>query len=249
VGRMEDKVVLVTGAGRGIGAACARLLASEGAQVVLSDVREEQLTELANELRGDGASAQTVVLDVSKESDWTEAVRTVESAFGALDVLLNNAGVCYIEGVDATTAEIWDHTVAVNQKGVWLGMRAVTPAMRRRGGGSIVNVSSIFGLVGGGLATAYQGTKGAVRLLTKSAAVELAPDKIRVNSVHPGFIDTELAAGLADDELRAGLEAMTPLGRYGQPQEIAAGVLYLASDESSFVTGSELVIDGGYTAR
>lgn len=249
VGRMDGKVALVTGAARGIGAASAKALAAEGADVMLSDVSEAELGEFAEALRSEGSSARAVRLDVSVKDDWNVAVQATECAFGRLDVLLNNAGICYIDGVEATTDEMWHRTIAVCQTGVWLGMRTVAPAMRRAGGGSIVNVSSILGLVGSGVAAAYQGAKGAVRLLTKSAAIELAPDKIRVNSVHPGFIDTDLAASMADAEMRAGLEAMTPLGRYGLPDEVASGVLYLASDDSSYVTGSELVIDGGYTAR
>ncbi len=248
MGRMDDKVAIVTGAARGIGAASARLLASEGARVVLCDIREEQLATVGDEIVAASASALVLPLDVADAAGWSEAVREVESRFGHIDVLINNAGVCPLDGVEATTEEIWDHTVSVNQKGVWLGMRAVTPIMRHAGGGSIVNLSSILGLVGIGLAAAYQGTKGAVRLLTKTAAIELAPDHIRVNSIHPGFIETDLSAS-DDADLRAGLEALTPLGRYGQPEEIAAGVLYLASNESSYVTGCELVIDGGYTAR
>ncbi len=186
--------------------------------------------------------------DVTDEAAWATAVSTAEKEFGRLEVLINNAGMLDMSGVEATSLEVWNRIVAVNQTGVFLGMKAAAPAMRRAGGGSIINTSSIFGLIGSGGAAAYHSTKGAVRLLTKTAAVELASIPIRVNSVHPGVIDTAMVSDHVPGAVAEQLLAMTPMGRMGKPEEIAAGVLFLASDDASFITGSELVIDGGYTA-
>jgi len=251
VGRLEGKVALITGAARGQGAAEARLFGREGARLVLGDILDESLEELADELATAGHAVVAPHLDVRSEGEWKGAVAAAEERFGRLDILVNNAAIADTTGLERTTRELWDRIVSVNQTGTWLGMKAALPALRRAGGGSIVNVSSIFGLVGSGGSAAYHATKGAVRLLSKTAALELASDKIRVNSVHPGCIDTpmfheSMPPGASADEIAA---AGTPLGRLGTPEEIAHGVLYLASEESSFVTGTELVIDGGYTAR
>lgn len=247
--RLEGKVALITGAARGQGAAEARLFAAEGASVVITDVRDEALVSLEKELLDSGASVSAMRLDVADEADWDRAVKQAAEVFGELNVLVNNAGIMSMAGVEQTSLELWNRIVSVNQTGVWLGMKNAVPAMREAGGGSIVNVSSIYGLIGSGAAAAYQATKGAVRLLTKTAAVQYASEGIRVNSIHPGVIDT----GMVDEEVPAeflpALTAATPLGRMGRPEEIAYGALFLASDESSFMTGSELVIDGGYTAQ
>ena len=247
--RLVGKVALISGAARGMGAAEARLFVAEGARVVLGDILDEQGRTVADELNQGAGCPRAVYrhLDVTTADPWQAAVSTAERAFGGLDVLVNNAGVLDMAGVEETTEEAWDRVVAVNQKGVWLGMKAAVPAMRRRGGGSIVNISSILGLVGSGAATAYQGSKGAVRLLTKTAAVQYAPEQIRVNSVHPGLIATPILEPLAPEvveQFRSG----HPVQRAGTPEEVAYGVLFLASDEASFVTGAELAIDGGYTA-
>lgn len=248
-GRLEGKVVLITGAARGQGAAEVRLFAREGARVVAADIREQEISELASELSGNGGEVVPYKLDVSSEDDWAGAVAEAESRFSRLDVLVNNAGILSMAGVEDTTRELWDKIISVNQTGVWLGMKAAVPAMRKADGGSIINISSIYGLIGSGAATAYQGTKGAVRILTKTAAVQYAPEGIRVNSIHPGVIDTPMVDEEVPEEFRPQLVQATPLGRMGTPEDVALGALFLASDDSSFVTGSELVIDGGYTTQ
>lgn len=247
--RLEGKVALVTGAARGQGAAEARLFAAEGASVVITDVRNDALVYLEKELLNSGATVSATRLDVADEEDWDRAVQHTTQVFGALNVLVNNAGILDMAGVEQTSLEVWNRIVAVNQTGVWLGMKYAIPSMRTSGGGSIVNVSSIYGLIGSGAAAAYQATKGAVRLLTKTAAVQYASEGIRVNSIHPGVIDTGMVDEGVPAEFLPALTAATPLGRMGRPEEIAYGALFLASDESSFMTGSELVLDGGYTAQ
>lgn len=251
--RLLGKVVLISGAAQGMGAAEARLCAAHGASVVLGDVQQQRVEELAEELSAAGFSATAVSLDVTSEQSWQQAVARAEEAHGRLDGLVNNAGVADPAGIEETTRAVWDQTIAVNQTGVWLGMRAAAPAMRRAGSGSIVNISSIYGIVGSPGSAAYHGTKGAVRVLTKSAALEYAGAGIRVNSVHPGYIDTAMLRRPFENRPEADLEevvaAVTPLGRMGTAEEIAWAVLFLLSDEASFVTGSELVVDGGYTAR
>jgi cyclopentanol dehydrogenase len=246
--RLTGKVALISGAARGMGECEARVCAQEGAKVVLGDVLEEQGRQVALEINRAGGAATFVRLDVTQERDWERAVAAAETAHGRLDVLVNNAGIVRMAPLDETSVEAWNEVISVNQTGVFLGIKHAVPAMRRAGGGSIVNISSIAGLIGLPNIPAYQASKGAVRLLTKHAAVQYAPDKIRVNSVHPGRILTPMTGPLAP-ERREMVLSQTPLGREGRPEEVAYGVLYLASDESSFVTGAELVIDGGYTAR
>ena len=244
VDRLRGKVALITGAARGQGEAEARLFAREGARLALADVLEESLQAVAADLRGQGCEVLAARLDVSSEREWAAFIAETERSFGRLDVLVNNAAILGNAGVLDTSLEEWNRVVAVNQTGVWLGMKHGIPLMIRSGGGSIVNISSIYGLIGSGIAAAYTGTKGAVRLLTKTAAVEYARDGIRVNSIHPGVINTAMSGEESVEEIRD-----TPMKRIGQPEEVAYGVLFLASDEASFVTGTELVIDGGYTAR
>ncbi len=247
-GRLSGKVALISGAARGMGESEACLFAREGAQVVLGDILEDQGRSAVENITQQGGSATFVPLDVTHEQDWQRAVETAEQTYGRLDILVNNAGIVRMAPLDETSLEAWNEVIGVNQTGVFLGMKHAVPAMRRAGGGSIVNISSIAGLIGLPNIPAYQASKGAVRLLTKNAAVQYAPDKIRVNSVHPGRIETPMTAPLAP-ERREMLLRLTPLGRDGTAAEVAYGVLYLASDESSYVTGAELVIDGGYTAR
>ncbi len=247
-GRLSGKVALISGAARGMGESEARLFAREGAQVVLGDILEDQGRAAVESIAQQGGTATFVPLDVTRERDWQRAVETVEQAYGRLDILVNNAGIVRMAPLDETSLEAWNEVIDVNQTGVFLGLKHAVPAMRRAGGGSIVNISSIAGLIGLPNIPAYQASKGAVRILTKNAAVQYATDKIRVNSVHPGRIETPMTAPLAP-ERREMLLRLTPLGRDGTAEEVAYGVLYLASDESSYVTGAELVIDGGYTAR
>ena len=244
-GRVAGKVALVTGSAGGIGAATARLLCAQGARVLLTDIEPATVRSVAEQLRDEGYAALAVGLDVSDESDWRAAVSAAESEFGTVTVLVNNAGLCRPGGVTETSRQVWDEVIAVNQVGVFLGMRAVIPGMCQHGGGSIINISSINGLVGSPTGAAYHAAKGAVRLLTKQAAVEYGPYGVRVNSIHPGVISTPMNAGMdMSERIR-----VTPLGRPGRAEEVAAAVLFLASDESSYITGTELVVDGGFTAR
>jgi len=249
--RLEGKVALISGGARGMGAEAGRLFAKEGAKVVLGDVLESEGKTTAEEIRTAGGEATFVRLDVTSESDWAGAVTEAERWYGKLNVLVNNAGIGGGNRIEDTTLADWERIMAVNSTGVFLGTRAVIPAMRRAGGGSIVNISSQLGLVGtDNSSPQYQASKGAVRLLTKTTAIQYAKDGIRANSVHPGPIVTAMTERRrADPETYRLTVSRIPLGRYGQPLEVALGVLYLASDEASFVTGSELVIDGGWTAQ
>ncbi|OLB53879.1 MAG: cyclopentanol dehydrogenase [Candidatus Rokubacteria bacterium 13_2_20CM_2_70_11] len=234
-----------------MGAAEARLFAQEGARVVVADILEDEGRAVENDINAKGGEALFVRLDVTRETDWEQAVAATVGRFGKLDVLVNNAGIGGASRVEDTTVEAWERVMAVNAKGVFLGTRAAIPAMRRAGGGSIVNISSQLGLVGMEESSPqYSASKGAVRLLTKLTALQYARDAIRANSVHPGPIVTPMTERRRSDPAQyQRMLARIPLGRYGQPDEVAYGVLYLASDESAFVTGSELVIDGGWTAQ
>jgi cyclopentanol dehydrogenase len=250
--RLEGKVALISGGARGMGAVEARLFAKEGAQVVLGDILEVEGRKVESEIRAAGGDAVFVRLDVTSEPDWKNAVDTAVDRFGKLNVLVNNAGVSGGPGrIDEVTLEAWNRVMNINATGVFLGTRAAIPAMRRAGGGSIVNISSQLGLVGvDNSSPQYQASKGAVRLLTKATAIQHAKERIRANSVHPGPIVTPMTeARRADPESYRLTVSRIPLARYGEPEDVAYGVLYLASDESSFVTGTELVIDGGWTAQ
>jgi NAD(P)-dependent dehydrogenase (short-subunit alcohol dehydrogenase family) len=249
--RLAGKVALISGAARGMGAAEARLFAREGARVVIGDVLETEGVAVQTEISAKGGEALFVRLDVTRESDWEQAVAATVRQFGKLDVLVNNAGIGAASRVEETATEAWDRVMEVNAKGVFLGTRAVIPAMRRAGGGSIVNISSQLGLVGmDDSSPQYTASKGAVRLLTKTTALQYARDGIRCNSVHPGPIVTAMTERRrAEPAVYQRMLSRIPLGRYGEVDEVAYGVLYLASDESAFVTGSELVIDGGWTAQ
>lgn len=247
--RLKGKVALISGGARGQGASEARMFVDEGARVVIGDVLDGDAAALAEEINRKAGHKAAVAtrLDVTRGADWRAAVDTTTREFGGLDILINNAGILNVKGVMETSEEEWDAIVSVNQKGVWLGMKAAVPALRHRGGGSIVNISSIYGLIGSAGSAAYHGSKGAVRLLTKAAAVQYAPDHIRVNSVHPGLIKTPMVDIFADQELAA-IANLAPIKRAGTPEEVAWVVLFLATDEASFVTGAEYVVDGGYTA-
>ena len=244
-GRLDGKVALISGAARGQGEAEARLFVAEGAKVVLGDILVEDQQRVVDSLAG---QATGVKLDVPQEADWQHAVDTAVQTYGKLDILVNNAGIFPIQGLEDTDLELWNRVIAINQTGVFLGMKYAVPAMREAGGGSIINISSALGLVGAGMATAYHGTKGAVRLLTKTAAIEYAKHQIRVNSVHPGGVDTKML-DVFNPEARLSLPQAYPLGRIATAEDVSYGVLYLASDEASFVTGTELIIDGGFTAQ
>jgi NAD(P)-dependent dehydrogenase (short-subunit alcohol dehydrogenase family) len=253
--RLAGKVAIVTGAGLGLGRATAIRMAEEGATVAVTDVLELEGRALAEELSGRGLKAAFWRLDVADEADVARVIGRVVSDFGRLDVLVNNAGV---SGANKPTHEIteaeWDWVQAINVKGVFFCTKHAIPHLRAAGGGSIINLSSIYGLVGAADVPPYHASKGAVRLMTKNDALIYAPDQIRVNSIHPGFIWTPMVENhlrsIGDLECgRAATAALHPLGRMGEPDDIAWGCVYLASDEARFVTGAELVIDGGYTAR
>jgi NAD(P)-dependent dehydrogenase (short-subunit alcohol dehydrogenase family) len=249
MGRLDGKVALISGAARGQGATEAKLFAREGARVVLGDILDQEGSSVAEAVRAAGGEAAYVHLDVTNEASWRAAVDTAVTRYGKLNILVNNAGIYIRKRIEETTEDDLDQIMAVNVKGIFLGTKCAIPAMRRAGGGSIINISSVAGLVGNPYGSpSYTATKGAVRLFTKATAVQHAKDNIRCNSVHPGPIDTAMLDEAAG-ELREEYRRRVPLGRIGTTEDIAYGVLYLASDESAFVTGSELVIDGGSTAQ
>ena len=246
--RLENKVAIISGGSRGMGAFEAELFVQEGAKVVVGDVRDDEGRALVEKI---GAGAIYVHLDVTSEDDWAIAVKEATDRYGKLDILVNNAGISARGTIEETIVEDWDRVMGINAKGVFLGTRAAIPEMRKAGGGSIINISSQLGLVGMAESSPqYQSSKGAVRIFTKSTAIQYASEGIRVNSVHPGPIVTPMTeARRSDSAVQQVMVSRIPLGRYGESEDVAYGVLYLASDESSFVTGSELVIDGGWTAQ
>jgi NAD(P)-dependent dehydrogenase (short-subunit alcohol dehydrogenase family) len=218
--------------------------------VIATDVLDDEGAILAREICADGGNVQYAHLDVSNESQWQALAERTAHDFGSIDILVNNAGIGSMADVESETTMGWDRTIAINQEGVWLGMKAVIPKMRETGGGSIVNVSSIFGAVGGfGTSIAYHASKGAVRLITKNAAIRYAQEGIRVNSVHPGFIDTPLVAELKGTPTETAIIDSTPMGRWGRPEEVGDVIAFLATDAASYMTGSEIYVDGGWTAR
>lgn len=252
--RLTGKVAIVTGGASGIGEATSRLFAKNGAKVVIADIQDERGRMVAGEVAKGGGDAIFMHLDVANEAEWERVITDTVKRYGKLDVLVNNAGMSGPKGreqVEQVQRENWDAVMAVNATSVVIGMKHAIPHMRRAGGGSVINISSIYGIVGSkGGGAVYHASKGAVRLLSKLAAVQYAGDKIRVNSVHPGFVESPMTAELhARPGVREEREGQTPIGRIGTPDDIAMGNLYLASDESSFVTGAELVIDGGMTAK
>jgi len=253
--RLSGKVAVITGAALGLGCATALRMAEEGAKIALLDVLDADGLAFEKDLSGRGFAAKYWRCDVSKESDVASAFIAAAQHFGKLDVVVNNAGIA---GSNKPTHEIteaeWDFVQTINVKGVFFGTKHAIPLLRKEGGGSIINLSSIYGLVGAPDIPPYHASKGAVRLMTKTDALLYAPDHIRVNSIHPGFIWTPMVehhlAGIGDlKEGRKATDMLHPLGHMGEPDDIAWGAVYLASDEAKFVTGSELVIDGGYTAR
>jgi NAD(P)-dependent dehydrogenase (short-subunit alcohol dehydrogenase family) len=253
--RLENKVIVVTGGARGIGAAVCEEAAREGGAVVVTDLLDDEGEALARKIRASGGRARYARLDVSSERDWTEALARAASEHGGLHALVNNAAFARNEGVEEETVDGMNRLLAVNLTGAWLGMKTAIPHLRRAGGGSIVNVSSIYGTIGGnGAAVAYHASKGALRIMTKNAAIRYAKEKIRVNSVNPGFIDTPMIHPFMKDEagrkseMARWIEGMTPMGRVGTPEEVAGAVVFLASDAASYMTGSEVYVDGGWTA-
>lgn len=250
MGRLENKVVLITGAGKGQGAYEAELFASEGASVILADVDIQACNAVQKKIEYREGNAISIYLDVTSESGWQTCIMEIDKKYGRLDVLVNNAGIySRVPIIDSSLGE-FQHIIDVNLKGVFLGTKYSIPLMKKVGSGSIVNISSTAGLVGNQGGGAYGASKGGVRLLTKYTAIQHAEDKIRANSVHPGPIDTDMIAeNLSTEEGRAASVSKIPLGRIGNSKDVAMAVMFLASDESSFVTGSEIVVDGGLTAQ
>ena len=246
MGRLDGKVAIISGGARGQGAVETELFAMEGAKVIFGDVQDEDGKKVEAKVVELGGDVEYMRLDVTSEADWQRAVERAESKYGKLDILVNNAGISMRHSDMDVSSDDWDTMMDVNAKGVFLGVKYAIPAMQRAGGGSIVNISSIAGILGRPLASpAYSASKGAVRVFTKSTAGRFAAEGIRCNSIHPGPIDTDMiraATNSVRPETRVG---EIPIGRLGQPEDVAYGALYLASDEASFVTGSELVIDGG----
>ncbi|MFB6097919.1 MAG: SDR family NAD(P)-dependent oxidoreductase [Salinibacter sp.] len=251
MGRVDDKIAIVTGGGNGIGQAAAEMLAAEGAQVAVTDIDTENGQETADRISEGGGEAIFREHNVASESDWEAVVAATQESFGVPDVLVNNAGIYHIEPLDEMSVEDWRNLMEINVDGVWLGMKYCTPLMKAQGRGSVINLSSVAGLVGVANHACYGASKGAVRTMTKDAAIELASEGVRVNSIHPAYIDTQMADYGAEkqDASKEDLDAMHPIGHMGEPDDVAYAVVYLASEESKFVTGAELVLDGGFTAQ
>ena len=248
--RLEGKVAIVSGASGGMGAEEARLFAREGAKVVIADIVDDGGEAVARQIEDSGGEAIYIHTDVTSAESWDALVQTTLDRYGTVDILVNNAGISSGSHEDPLDIDGWTRIMDVNSTGVYLGTRAVIPTMQQAGSGSIVNISSIMGFVGGeGGHPAYHASKGAVRIFTKATAVRYGPDGIRANSVHPGFMPPMRSSQLRSEDQRQDLIDLTPLRRTGETIEVANGVLFLASDEASFVTGTELVIDGGFIAR
>jgi 3(or 17)beta-hydroxysteroid dehydrogenase len=249
--RLEGKVAIITGGAHGMGAVEAILFAKEGAKVVVADIREDDARKVEAEIAEAGGEAMVVMLNVSKEDQWEQAIADVIAKFGKLDILVNNAGISGSGEKDFGSTAAWDQLMDINAKSVFLGMKHAIPEMEKVGGGAIVNISSISGMVGQSYVhPGYNASKGAVRLVTKAAAVQHAKSGIRVNSVHPGSMPPMLTSGArGDGGSQDARMAAIPMGREGQPIEVANAVLFMASDEASYITGTELMVDGGFTAR
>jgi 3(or 17)beta-hydroxysteroid dehydrogenase len=252
--RVRNKVAIITGGAGGLGTAEASLLAKEGAKVVLTDLDEAAIERTAGEINGQGGKAVFIKHDVASEAGWKNVIDRTMEEFGRLDVLVNNAGVIIYKKIEETTLAEWRWLMSVNLDGVFLGTKFAIAAMKTTGGGSIINIASVAGLIGNPDAAAYHASKGGVRSLSKAAAIECSKAgygyNIRVNSIYPGVIDTRMADDLKLDEIKYKTAlSWHAMGHFGEPSDVAYGVLYLASDESKFLTGSELVIDGGWTAR
>ena len=248
--RLTGRIALITGGASGIGRATAIRFVEEGARVIISDIQDDLGAAVVRELEAKGGDATYLHHDVSNEASWSEVIGKIEAQFGGLDILFNNAGIGDVLTIEETPMDVYMRTIAVTQNSVFLGMKIAAPLLKKSKYASVINTSSIFGISGGfGASPAYHAAKGAVRLMTKSAALGWATQGIRVNSVHPGFIDTPILGNAKETEFGEVLKQVTPMNRLGLPIEIAAGVAFLASDDASFMTGSELVIDGGYLAR
>ena len=248
--RLEGRVALITGGASGIGRETALRLAHEGAAVLVTDIQAEAGQDTVEQIRAAGGRAAFALHDVTSESDWEAACAKAEQEFGGLDIVVNNAGMGDLKDIEETTLDEWNLTIAIDQTGVFLGLKVPAPYLKRSQHASVINISSIFGSSGGfGTSPAYHAAKGAVRTLTKNAALHWATEGIRVNSVHPGFIATPILETARGTEFWDAMTAMTPMGRLGETAEVAAGVAFLASDDAAFVTGLELYIDGGYMAR
>ncbi|RZS57720.1 NAD(P)-dependent dehydrogenase (short-subunit alcohol dehydrogenase family) [Microcella putealis] len=244
--RLTNRTAIVTGAASGIGRATALRLASEGATVVVADLQDDKAAEVVAEIEAAGGAASAVHLNVTDEASWAEAVAQTVSTHGGLDILVNNAGIGDTVPIEQSTTDEYQKVIAVTQDSVYYGLKAAAEALKASGNAAVVNVSSMFGIVGGfGTSPAYAAAKGAVRTLTKSVALGWATQGVRVNSVHPGFVDTPIL-GETDRQM---LADTTPMARIAQPEELAAAIAFLVSDDASFMTGAELVVDGGYTAR
>ena len=249
--RLEGKVAIITGGANGMGAEECRIFAREGAKVVIADVMEEEGRQVEAEIAESGGDAVFMKLDVTSEANWEEALEATLARYGKLDILVNNAGISGTHHPDTMSTEAWDTFMDINAKGVFLGMKTVIPQMQEAGGGSIVNISSISGIVGQNVIhMGYNASKGAVRIVTKSAAVQYAEDGIRVNSVHPGAMPPMRSSSAArDPDMRSNMVNLgVPMRRIGRVEEVGYAVLFLASDEASYITGAELVVDGGFTA-
>ncbi len=263
--RLDGKVALITGGARGLGGATAKLMAAAGARVLITDLLDEAGAGIVAEIEKAGGKAAFLHHDVVDEAGWVKAVKFATDTFGGLDILVNNAGIADGgKSIEQTTLEAWRRVIAIDLDSLFLGIKYAIPALRERaskwpGGGSIINISSIMGLIAMPNAASYIAAKGGVRLLTKAAAMELAPSKIRVNSVHPGFTETDMVksalkdlgkgAGVGENVIKDMITQRHPIGRMGVPMDIANAVCFLASDDSSFMTGSEVVVDGGYVAQ
>ena len=249
MGRLEGKVAIITGAAHGMGAVDAELFSREGARVVICDILDKEGAQVEARINESGGQALFVHMDVTRDDDWQRAVQATVERFGRVDILVNNAGISSTPATHEDSTEDWDRLLDINAKGVFLGAKWAVPEMRKAGGGAIVNISSIMGLVGLGVGhSGYVASKGAVRLLTKDLALKHGPDGIRANSIHPGFAPPMIGSKRGKDE-DARRVADTPLGRLTAYEDVGNAVLFLASDDASFITGAELAVDGGYTAR
>lgn len=249
MGRLSGKVAVITGAAMGQGETEAKLFAKEGAKVVATDLREAELQKVVDEIIGSGGQAIAIKHNVASDDDWRRVIDKAVEAFGKVDVLVNNAGISSDMNLENFDIDEWNKVLNVNLTGCMLEMKYVVPEMKKVGAGSIINISSIAGIVALNYTNGYTAAKGALQALSKASAIELAQDSIRVNSVHPGIIVTPMLQEAMESGAQQMFEAGTPLPRLGKPEDIAYGVLYLASDESAFVTGTELIIDGGWTAK
>lgn len=250
MGRLNGKVAIVTGAARGQGAAEAEIFAKEGAKVIATDIQIDLLHQVETKIREAGGEVRSMKLDVSSEEDWKTVIRETVDIYGKVDILVNNAGVIISNNIENCNINEWNKIQSINSTGVYLGMKYTITEMLRTGGGSIINISSVDSLVGGSSSAAYAASKGAVRSLSRHAAIDFAKHNIRVNSVFPGYILTPMNENLfSDPKKKEYISSQTALPFLGEPEDIAYGVLYLASDEARYVTGAELVIDGGFTAK